>query len=214
MDQEAGSLAYTVAEAVELFTFALIWLQPIFWMVAYEKPIKILDRHPKAFGIALAIAIVAANVAYWAAGSPPRYALLPSASLYALLGFHLSKHLTDRSWKFSKALPAAAVATFTASYFWEAPYLVRNAFITGLEGDWAWHLVGLLYFNWVRLKVGHNKHAWLIIPLGLAVSSAYIYFWPIPPHVVGPEIWNSAYYMSNRLVCILIYYASLRTDLR
>lgn len=203
-------------EWVKLFYFTAIWLQPLFWMGVYDRNYSSSRRmtwRPLLVGaLSTALGVIIFNGVLSGI-----YDFVVLALFYASIGLFLGFLLSFKyHWSFFSALSGGAIVTLSGSVYWEIPYIIRNAFITGPERDWFWHIVGFLYLYMgirrIRLHAGYWSFVALF--LGLAISCAYIVFNPIPPGVGGGETWNTWYYLSNRMICTLILFWCLEKKQR
>ena len=194
---------------IDLVVFSALWIQPLFWMGVHKRSYRDVPLGGLIL-LASAASILALNLVL--ASSPVAVNdVFTLFSFYSVLGLLFSGLLVERyGWNFFKALSVGVMTVFAGSFYWEVPYLIRNAFITGPEKAWFWHLVSLIYASWVFRVVGIRRDVGVhLLLFGLGVSVVYILFNPISPGVGGGEVWNTWYYLSNRLICTLIVFLSL-----
>jgi len=198
--------------------FVLVWVQPIFWMLFFNFKFKWLDGFflrsvSYVFGLA-ALVIVYTDVLR----NGLMNILVPSAPLYVIyftMYYIFTTYLiTIHEWHAPQALSASAMIVFVGSFLWETPYLIRNAFITGPQGDWWAHLTGLFFFWYIKDGIGWttDKKTQLLFPLSLLISTILMLNWPIPMTEISGTVWNSSYYLSNRIISTVLAFIMLRKE--
>lgn len=197
--------------------FAIIWIQPIFWMLFFHYKTKKLDKLFVPSGISIFILMVAAKL------FPPLTAVIFSISesaillaLYITLGYIFTWYLMYiKKWHLPQSLSISALATFIGSFYWEAAYIVRNAILIGFEWDWFLHILVFFYVWYIKDSVGwcpDKKKFIALICTGHIVSILFMVFNPVAPGMVAPEMWNSPYYLLNRVICTTIIFILINKD--
>lgn len=195
-------------------TMAAIWLQPVVWMMVFYIKSTRLDHALKMLTI-VALGILAVSYLLpidW----PIKYLFNHLFILYGSLALIFALTLMKLGWHAPQALSAGFLTAFVGSYLWETPYIIRNAFITGPQGDWFLHAVGLFYVYFMAGTVGWqvNRRSALLITCSLLVSTAFMLNWQIPPlsstSVVIPDLWNNDYWMLNRAIGTCITFMVIR----
>jgi hypothetical protein len=207
-------------DIISLFGFALIWVLPLFWMFFfYSKTIK-LDRFAK---IAMPIIMIWLVLIYLSKYFIPiindayvRYPMLTLNSFYIELGFMFAIYLMlFRKWHFPQAISISGLIVAIGSFYWQAPYLISNAFITGFQLDWILHITGLMFLWYIAKTTKWKTDKWtlLMVALGFAITIMFILGWYIPPTIRANEVvWNSAYYMFDRAICTIIAFLAIKKD--
>lgn len=211
------------------FFFIIIWIQPIFWMVLFNFKTDKLDRLFKPLVICLVatVVIIEANPSLRA----NVYATLSSFKLmylYSILGCVFTWYLMDvKKWHLPQALSISALAAFIGSFYWEAPYIIRNAILVGFEWDWLLHIMVIFLVWYIRNSVGWCRDRRKLILLtcgGFVVSIILMILNPVPVYsdksttvVVWDAahyaaVWNSAYYLMNRVICTTIIFILINKD--
>ena len=191
-----------------------MWLQPVIWMMVFYVKSTRFDSVLRAMVIAALPVTVALHLMpiNW----PYQYAFIPLFTLYGSLALAFTLILMKLGWHGPQALSAGFLTAFVGSYFWEVPIIVKNAFITGPTGDWFLHALGLFYVYFMVDTVG-----WVVtwrnvslILIGLAISTIFMLNWSVAPvtSITGanPGVWNSGYWMLNRLIGALITFTVIR----
>lgn len=118
------------------------------------------------------------------------------------------------NYNLTRALSVSAMSCLLASYYWEVPWLIRNAVIVGFETDWFLHLFGG-FFVWFLYKNVGFKNSWktgLALIFALGLSAYYMFYSQIPPFVTDALVWNSKEFIFIRLVSIISIYFSLNLN--
>jgi len=196
------------------FVMAAIWLQPVFWMMMFYIRTKKHDEVIKLFS--LSALVVSASVYLIPINWPPDYAFIPLFAVYGCLALIFALVLMGLRWHAPQALSAGFLTAFVGSYFWEVPYIIRNALITGPTGDWFLHAIGLFYVYFMAGAVGWqlNIRSALLIIGGLAISTIFMLNWQVAPvssaSAYRPDIWNNGYWMLNRIIGACIMFTIIR----
>jgi len=126
--------------------------------------------------------------------------------------FVVLAYLLRTSYDAPQAISVAAMTVFLSSYWWEIPWLVRNAWITGFEWDWLLHALGLFYLWFLHEAVGFRKNLDAVVALlvSLSISTLYMVLVNIPLGVHDPYVWNSVGFMEIRILSALTVLYSLK----
>jgi len=196
------------------FVMAAIWLQPVVWMMVFYVKSTKHDETIKLFSISMLVSL--ASVYLMPINWSPDYAFIPLFAIYGSLALTFALILMWLDWHAPQALSAGFLTAFVGSYFWEVPYIIRNALITGPQGDWFLHALGLFYVYFMAGTVGWQiswRSALLIIG-GLAISTVFMLNWQVAPvssaSASQPDIWNNGYWMLNRIIGACIMFAIIR----
>lgn len=135
--------------------------------------------------------------------------------MYGLVGVTMIYLLMRKyNWDYAQALPVSVLIVMAGSFYWEIPYLVRNAILVGFEWDWILHVSMIAALFAPFLLIGTDKKMYtsykiMYFVAGLAISMFYIVVLPVAPGVGGEEIWDSLPYLLNRAVCTGILFVIL-----
>jgi len=197
--------------------FIIIWVQPIFWMVLFKFKTNRLDTLFKPFAICLFIAVVAIELI--PSLNTIVYNIFASSKLvflYSILGCVFTWYLMEyREWHFPQALSISALAVHISSYYWEAPYIIRNAILVGFEWDWFLHVMVIFLVWYIKDSVGwcpDRRRLVYLVSIGLIVSTIIMILYPIAPGVGASMIWNAPHYLLNRAVCSIIIFMLVNKD--
>lgn len=197
--------------------FIIIWVQPIFWMVLFNFKTNRLDTLFKPFAICLFIAVVAIELI--SSLSIAVYNIFASTKLmflYSILGCVFTWYLMEyKGWHFPQALSISALAVHIGSYYWEAPYIIRNAILVGFEWDWVLHAMVIFLALYIRDTVGwcpDKKKLISLLGIGLIISMIVMILAPISPGVGTAVRWNAPLYLLNRVVCSTIIFILINKD--
>jgi len=199
----------------EILVFSIIWLQPIFWMLFFNVKTAHFDKKITP------IAIVHAVFAYLYFTNSELYAYfnaiivsMPLFVIYSSLALFFSSYLIDiHNWHAPQAMSASAIIVSIGSYLWEVPYLLRNAFFTGFEGDWFLHLMGVFLFLYVKDGIGWTENTKKIIfwlGISISVSLIIMILYPVPPKTYTSLMWDRLPYFFNRIVASLCAFILMR----
>ena len=140
----------------------------------------------------------------------------PLLMIYSLMGTALMLYLIkEKHWHYPQASAIGFLTIFIGSFYWEIPYNVRNAFITGFQLDWLLHLMWIFPVWYIYNTVGwikdyNNLALWLSI--GWLLSICVMVFDPIPYGCTEAARWNSVLYMFNRIACSLIIFSLINKN--
>jgi len=197
--------------------FTAVWVQPIFWMLFFHYKTDKLDRLFKPLAICLFIVIVVIQLT--PSLNALVYGVLVSAGLmfvYSILGCIFTWYLMDtKGWHLPQALSISALAGFIGSFYWEAPYIIRNAILVGFEWDWLLHIMVVFLVWYIKDSVGwcpDRRRLIYLTSIGLIISTVIMILDPIPPGVPLPARWNSFHYLLNRVVCTIIIFMLINKD--
>jgi len=188
----------------------LVWILPVFWMALYRV------RRPTLnwlfqWQVYATISVVVMEIlpqTHWVVVE-----LFPSHRLlltYTLLITAFTAYLVyGKGWNYLQAVSISALVAFVGSYYWEAPYLIRNAFITGPQWDWGLHVLVVFPLWFLTVTTGWtrafgNLGRWVIFLVGLAVATLFLLGNPVPYGVISAEVWDSPYYLVDRVICTSI----------
>lgn len=201
----------TGEDALSLLYFLAIWAQPAAWMfIYYIKSSRFNNAIPTISPTALII-ILFMNLHPYFYELKTTWEFIPLFSLYGGLGLIFTNILmVGYKWNAPQAISASALIAFIGSFYWEVPYLVRNAFVTGPQWDWLLHPMFLLYVWFLSVTVGWGrKHRVTLVASGILISVLFMLNWNIPAGVGGGAIWNSPYYLLNRAICVGIVFTMI-----
>jgi len=197
--------------------FIVIWIQPIFWMVLFNFKTDRLDRLFKPFAICLLITTAA--IEFIPSLNTLVYNMFASAKLvflYSLLGCVFTWYLMNvKEWHLPQALSISALVVNIGSYYWEAPYIIRNAILVGFEWDWFLHVMVIFLVWYVRNSVGwtpNKRKLVYLTSIGLIISTVIMIIDPIPLGVIVATKWNAPLYLLNRTVCSTIIFVLINKD--
>jgi hypothetical protein len=203
-----------------LLDFTMVWLQPIFWMYFFYFKSKKLNN---LMVVLMPVAIMLLGISYLLKGMIPFLNNVIQANpiitlfmFYIGVGFVFALYLmVVKKWDFPQAIAISVLVVFIGSHYWEVPYLITNAFILGFQLDWVLHLVSLM-FVWFILKTTGwktDKKSLGLIVLGLVIATLFMLGWYIPPSANANEtVWNTPYYMLDRLICTVIVFLAIKKD--
>ncbi len=198
--------------------FAIMWMQPIFWMLFFHYKTEKLDK----FITLLVVSLVGITVSveFIPSLNTLVYGSYPTAKLlflYGTLGCMFGWYLVRvKEWHLPQALSISALAVFIGSYYWEAPYIIRNAILVGFEWDWFLHAMVIFLVWYVRDSVGwcpDKRRLIYLVSIGLIVSMIVMIIDPIPPRAGIATKWNAPHYLLNRVVCSTIIFMLVDKDI-
>ncbi len=120
-----------------------------------------------------------------------------------------------KQWHLPQAISISALVVFLASFYWEAPYLIRNALRTGPESAWVLHLFSIFPIWYIKDSVGWNPNLsnlqkMVIITVGLLVSTYFMNRYPVlGSDLTGVDdyvLWDAPHYLFNRVVASFIVF--------
>jgi len=199
---------------------SLVWVLPAFWMVLYSVKTKRLDF------LVIFQVLIAAILLVFEVYPPTQNAvvtLFPSWRLlttyYVLCAVFTWILVVKYGWHYPQAISISALVAFVGSYYWEAPYLIRNAFITGPQWDWGLHLLVIFPIWFLTITVGWTRRLggygrWLLFLAGLAIAAAFMVFNPVPYGVTSTDVWDSAYYLADRAIACVIVFLLVNKEVR
>jgi len=197
--------------------FIVVWIQPIFWMVFFNFKTDELDKLFKPLAICLvAVAAIVELIPSLSATVYGVFATTRLMFLYSILGCGFTWYLMDiKKWYVPQALSISALAVFIGSFYWEVPYIIRNAILVGFEWDWFLHGMVIFLVWYVKDNVGwcpdKRKLAYLV-SVGLIVSVIVMLIDPIAPGALAPTKWNDLHYLLNRAICTVIVFILINKD--
>ncbi len=194
-------------DVLGVFYFAVFWVQPLIWMPLWFVKTRRLDK----FGpylMMLGLVIISGFSLYVKTDA------MNLIWFYFLLGYALYYKLEKLGWSFFRAISASFMIVFAGSFYWEIPYLVRNAVLVGFEWDWLVHLIGVIPFLFIRDYIGWNltRRNVALLGMGILISLAAMWIMPIAPGTGTGAEWNSPLYLFNRLACTLILFNAMNRD--
>jgi len=195
--------------------FFIIWLLPVAWMMLFSvrtsKLNFIFSKIYKAYIVFSLFAFLGLmkdiiNIFNFMYNAYPTTFLM---TFYFNLALAFTFYLINvKSWNFPQAISVSVICALIGSYYWEVPYLIYNALNIGFEFQWILHIMGVMFFWFIWKNVGWKKDTKTIgvVIFGFMLAFAFMYFGGFPKghgenHYL---IWNSAYYMTIRLICTLI----------
>lgn len=194
-----------------------MWMQPIFWMLFFHHKTTKLDKFFKPLVAFIFTSIIIIELI--PSLRTTIYSVYPTIILlylYALFGCIFSAYLMNvKKWHLPQALSISALVVFIGSFYWETPYIIRNAILVGFEWDWFLHIMGFFFVWYIRDSIGWCKNRKKLIVLtliGLIFSTIIMILIPIAPSVVAPKIWNSFPYFLNRIICTTIVFILINKD--
>jgi hypothetical protein len=121
-----------------------------------------------------------------------------------------------RSWDLTQAVPITMILIMAGGLYWEIPYLIRNAFLSGFEWDWILHISRLASIAALVFFIGFSpassfKNKILLLSLGFALSIVIMSYYPVPPHTPGEDVWDTPIYLLNRIVDTGILFSIFNT---
>ena len=195
----------------------VIWWAPIFlmWLWFYRESML---GFVKFLPVLVALLMVDAGVIVASVYPPTQGFFIKNGwvtlfLLYGTLASAFALYLRTRGWPPIRAIAIGGLSIYVGSYYWEVPYILRNAFITGYENDWWFHAWGLVYMLFIAFTVGWRREWWLLL-LGWVVSIAVMTLVPVAPMGGSTQIWNSPPYLANRIICTLITFALVKKELK
>ena len=175
--------------------FIFVWVTPAFFMVLYEYDTPRYNLWSRAIPYILLLSLPFTGV---------YYLIYPTIRPFALYGYItiIATYMMCRVYwvNLPKAVSISAIACVLSSYYWELPWLVRNAVLVGYENDWILHLLGLV-FLWFLVKFVGFKKTWGVagrLLAVLALSTWYMIFTGIPPGASSARMWNGWGFMAIR----------------
>lgn len=186
--------------------FILIWVSPGLFMVLFQYPTRKYDGYVGLFLI-MSILIIPLSVLVYGIYPPTRLLLM-----YVCATSYLT-YIINRVFDYPlpQAFSLSSMACLLSSFYWELPWLIRNAIIVGWEDDWIIHSLGL-FFLWFLIKaVGFKKEvkSIFILLIVLAVSTVWMLYTNLPPGLNDPLIWNNYPFMAIRISSIIAVVKSL-----
>jgi len=136
---------------------------------------------------------------------------------YGLLGVTMIFLLMNKyGWNYTQALPMSVLIVMAGSFYWEIPYLIRNAFLVGFEWDWILHISRIFtliapFYLIGTDKLMYNSYKLMYFVAGLLISVIFMVAIPVAPGTGGEAIWDSLPYLLNRVVCTGILFVILNT---
>jgi len=120
-------------------------------------------------------------------------------------------------WNYTQALPVATILVMAGSYYWEIPYLIRNAFLLGFEWDWILHVGGIVPFIALFYLLGteprmYTSYKIMFATVGVALSVLLMVVMPVPPGPMPESVWDSYPYLLNRVVDTSILFIVFNTS--
>lgn len=204
---------------IALNYFFIIWLMPIAWMsLFYVKTDRLNSIFTSIYKYVLVFSlfIFVGLMEYVVSAFNFIYNSYPTSFLmifYFVLAMSFTLYLINvNQWNFPQAISISMICAFIGSFYWEIFFLLYNAYTRGFEPEWVLHIMGLMFVWFVHKSVGWKKDiaTLFIVSGGFVLAGIFMRFGEIPPPL-GIEqyrIWNSAYYMTIRLICTLIsFYA-------
>jgi hypothetical protein len=198
----------------------LLWMQPIFWMLFFHhKDPEWASTEALIIPILAIVVIGITNII-----DPSILWFVTNQRLivsYSSVGLIFAWHLmNNKGWPFPQALSFSALCVFAASFYWEIPWLVRNAWVHGFEPDWALHILVIFPYWYLKNAVGWNRNydtmgLVAIFCIGIVISTVFLYAKPIPPTgLVGNawQFWDSPHYLANRVICTWLTFLLFNTD--
>lgn len=199
-----------------IYPFVLLWVQPIWWMFFFHNKRTDLDKYFSKFAIGLALLgsvlyLIPITRAFVFSTKP----VVSLMVFYTTIGLVFTHILMFRyKWHLPQAMSMSALIVFIGSFYWESPYLIRNAFLLGPELDWVLHITGLMFFWYIKDTVGWKKDpiTLVLVVFGFFMATVFMKFGPLP----SPDptkayiVWNSPYYLSDRLICTVIAFFAIK----
>ena len=135
---------------------------------------------------------------------------------YSAIGAFMILMMMRSNWNFTQALPIATLLVFAGSFYWEIPYLITNAFISGFEWDWILHISGIVPFIALYYLVGieptdNTKTTLVLFSLGFYVSIIIMIMFYVPFKTGNEAIWDAPIYLANRLICTYLLFRIYNT---
>ncbi len=186
-------------------------------MLFYHYKTDKLDRLFRPFMICLFMIIAAIELV--PSLNTLVYDIFASAKLvflYSVLGGVFTWYLMDvREWHFPQALSISALVVHIGSYYWEVPYIIRNAILIGFEWDWVLHAMVIFLVWYIKDSVGwcpDRRRIIYLTSIGLIISTIIMILAPVPPGVSAAERWNAPHYLLNRVICTTIIFILINKD--
>jgi len=136
------------------------------------------------------------------------HALVSTYSLVGLL--FLTILMFALKWNFTQAFPTIVLLASASSYYWEMPYIVRNIWLIGFDFAWLSHVLFPVPFVALYFMIGSSSvkksNKIFAILFGFLISIYCMLIYPIPPGMGWAEDWDSLFYLSNRVVCMLMMF--------
>lgn len=201
----------------------LVWYQPVFWMMFYHyksfkgvsaSQLNVILPYQSIIAIFLMVGEFISPIRSFFLYLFNSHALLVT---YCVLGTAFTWFLMKRKgWNYPQAISIAFLAVFIGSFYWEIPYLVRNAFITGFEWDWLLHILFVFPIWYINKTIGwggisKTKMLTLIIT-GLIISILFMLNNPIEHGSTETIIWDSWYYLLNRVIGTTLIFSLMNKD--
>ncbi len=213
----------TANDIVSLFVFFFVWVQPVFWMFFFHVKTKKMDR---LIGLLPFICVIYSIIMFRQDITILSHNLnFSSHRLYLLYGVMVTIFtwylMEFKQWHFPQAISISALAVFLASFYWEAPYLIRNALRTGPESAWILHLFSIFPLWYIKDSVGWNPNLsplkkLSIITVGLLVSTYFMNQYPVlPSDLSGVDdyvLWDAPHFLFNRVVASFIVFLLIHKE--
>jgi len=198
-----------------LFFFTIFWVQPIWWMLFFHNRTKRLDSLSSILMVAITGLFI---FLYYVPSGQQLLEQFASSRLifvYLTIGLLMSNVLERRGWHFPQAISISALVVFIGSFYWESPFLIKNALTTGFQSDWLLHITGLFMVWFIKDSIGWktDKFSLGLVIVGFISATVFMLFWPVPLGVVGSDIWNSTYFMIDRMICTVITFLVIKKDI-
>jgi hypothetical protein len=193
-----------------IFYFAAFWVQPLIWMPLWFVKTRKLDDFARPLTLTGLFAFLV--------GISPNPSLPDAIHLilfYYALGVGVATYLSVvKEWAYVRALSTAFMVVFAGSFYWEVPYILRNAALVGFEWDWMVHIIGIIPILFIKDYIGWNlnRRNLALVGVGLLISVAVMLVYPIAPGTGTGVEWNSPLYLFNRAACTLILFNAMNRD--
>jgi hypothetical protein len=204
---------------IALNYFFIIWLMPVAWMALFSVKTNKLNnifcsiyKYSLVFSLFIFVGLmehVVSTFDFIYNSNPTTFLMIFYFSLAVTFTYYL---IVTKNWNLPQAISIGIICAFIGSYYWETPFLLYNAYTRGFEPEWVLHIMGLMFVWFVHKSVGWKKDiaTLFIVSGGFVLAGIFMRFGEIPSPL-GIEqyrVWNSAYYMTIRLICTLIsFYA-------
>lgn len=207
----------TANDLVSLFVFFFVWVQPLFWMIFYHYKSKKLDRLINFLPfICVVYSIIMFREDITLLSHQLNFSSHRLYLLYGSMATIFTWYLMEfKQWHFPQAISISALVIFLASFYWEAPYLIRNAILTGPESAWVLHAFCVFPIWYIKDTVGWNPNLsrltkMCIIAVGLIISTFFMNQYPVlESAITGVDeyvLWDAPAYLFNRVVSSFIVF--------
>ena len=195
-------------DVLSVFYFAAFWVQPLIWMPLWFVKTRRFDRFLTPL-LAVGYGII------WFLLMNSGADALVLIMFYYVMGSVLALFFM-KGLNLFRALSASFMIVFAGSFYWEIPYLVRNAALVGFEWDWIVHVIGIIPILFIRDYIGWNltRRNVALLGVGVLISLCAMWIMPIAPGTGTGAEWNSPLYLFNRLACTLILFNAMNRDWR